>query len=870
MPLQSLGEQRKNVSLTHLEPKREVAPAPDYVESERDWRSYRKPPEQIFYSDTGHGYVKQYQRKPRDFMERRQPQGVFASDVGVMYGLRPAYPSPPLNREEWLFDLQISEAQKEIKFTRMVSKLDISQEEKERLLSLYVPGAAEAITYGKAVTASHSFYRGLGYPEFGGRYAPFTVPSGAKVKGISETSEGLKIEFEPSAIIAENYFAFKGKDAQGQDVPLREEYLFVQGKEEPLKLPKALGTSAFTESLLVPVEKKVVKEEWPSETLYNVKLGDIIDPMASLKAGKLVGTEIRPFWPIAVFLAPFEWATYGLAMILRGDQGPIGTPPRTETFGQMVVSGSAKNYPSYVVAASLLGEFAFSEFLGKAMGIGTEMIGGVVKPVASNVRTGVSLGKGYLASTQTWADWKLASRGLAEGLVGEEPYMYAKNVLVPTVKGVYAPEIANAVRTQLTVLQGVPRQAIKDIPFLEETMQYRSGVLFNEPLASMIGSALITEDFKLAARGLAEGFIGSERYSYIKSVAVPMTRDIYIPEASQKVSTFFAVLHGVPAEAIKEIPNPVEAWQMYRSGVLFNEPFISIAFPHVAKPQDIMFLKSVFAPNIGQYYSLKMPDLKLDSDAWQFLTEPMKTAKAYGKVAVGKLRYEFNLPTPPSNVVEHTPLVFDVPKETAQVQRIAEASQVAIQVKPEESLSVTGMPKTFLGFLYPRTRQREEETEIEVLSYPASAMGFAVAKPIGQTDFLQQSHAIQGLSGFEVAPRLKPTTTISTVRTGLFKGLKGSSIMAPKSASRFTQSTNLKPMSLSESGLKLDQGLKQNMAQASRIAEQYQLKQKFQFPEEPFKRKGGRRKRKKAKGGIADWYVVDWPLSKPEDFMRMF
>jgi hypothetical protein len=225
--------------------------------------------------------------------------------------------------------------------------------------------------------------------------------------------------------------------------------------------------------------------------------------------------------------------------------------------------------------------------------------------------------------------------------------------------------------------------------------------------------------------------------------------------------------------------------------------------------------------------------------------------------------------------VSEQPFVSQGTSQVLIMEKPVSKVAVAVSTKELSFAEMTPIPmlQFWTGKAYPfmsSSRRQQEETEIEVLSYPASAMGFAVAKPIGQTDFLQRSRAVQGLSGFEVAPRLKPTTTISTVRTGLFKGLKGSSIMAPKSASRFTQSTNLKPMSLSESGLKLDQGLKQNMAQASRIAEQYQLKQKFQFPEEPFKRKGGRRKRKKAKGGIADWYVVDWPLSKPEDFMRMF
>jgi len=697
MPLQSLGERRKNVSLTRLEPERQV-------ESERDWRSYRKPSEQIFYSDTGHGYVKQYQRKPRDFMGRRQPQGVFASDVGVMYGLRPAYPSPPLNREEWLFDLQISEAQKEIKFTRMVSKLDISQEEKERLLSLYVPGAAEAITYGKAVTASHSFYRGLGYPEFGGRYAPFTVPSGAKIQSIVETESGLKITFEGTREKIEDY---------------------VQTEDEPLKLPKALGTSAFTESLLAPVEKKVVKEEWLSEQLYNVQMGSEL-----VVTGKGATTQsMRPFAPLAFLIAPAEYFVYGLVTMIRGPDFPsVSTPPSTPTLFTNPVGVIQAGRTA--MAASLLGEILLSETIGFGFNVGLETVGKAVSPVSKLVQT-------------------------------SKPYIGARGSYFSFVNWLKNPE-----------------------PFSENRVFY----------------------------------------------------DVYSDTLKGKSSTSKELLKGTD-------------WLKGESDELIQV---------VSEGSDDsmqQFTKSLkYEKPQGGFTSRKLPlasEIKIIQPSEEEL---------YTRVFASVSEQPF--------VSQGTSQVLIMEKPVSKVA-------VAVSTKELSFAEMTPIPmlQFWTGKAYPfmsSSRRQQEETEIEVLSYPASAMGFAVAKPIGQTDFLQRSRAVQGLSGFEVAPRLKPTTTISTVRTGLFKGLKGSSIMAPKSASRFTQSTNLKPMSLSESGLKLDQGLKQNMAQASRIAEQYQLKQKFQFPEEPFKRKGGRRKRKKAKGGIADWYVVDWPLSKPEDFLKRF
>jgi len=42
---------------------------------------------------------------------------------------------------------------------------------------------------------SIDFYQRIGYPQFGGRYAPFTIPEGAKVKSIRETSSGLRVTY---------------------------------------------------------------------------------------------------------------------------------------------------------------------------------------------------------------------------------------------------------------------------------------------------------------------------------------------------------------------------------------------------------------------------------------------------------------------------------------------------------------------------------------------------------------------------------------------------------------------------------------------------------------------------------------------------
>lgn len=50
----------------------------------------------------------------------------------------------------------------------------------------------------QAKAKSKSFYAEIGFPQFGGRYAPFSIPAGKKVGAIRETPRGLKVIFTPS------------------------------------------------------------------------------------------------------------------------------------------------------------------------------------------------------------------------------------------------------------------------------------------------------------------------------------------------------------------------------------------------------------------------------------------------------------------------------------------------------------------------------------------------------------------------------------------------------------------------------------------------------------------------------------------------
>ena len=72
---------------------------------------------------------------------------------------------------------------------------------------------------------SVEFYTGLGYPKLAGKYEPFTVPGGYKVKGIMETKTGLQVEFEekmervPTSLFGPKMFWVKEGEVSEQLAP---------------------------------------------------------------------------------------------------------------------------------------------------------------------------------------------------------------------------------------------------------------------------------------------------------------------------------------------------------------------------------------------------------------------------------------------------------------------------------------------------------------------------------------------------------------------------------------------------------------------------------------------------------------------------
>jgi hypothetical protein len=642
-------------------------------------------------------------------MERRQPQGVIASDVGVYFGLSSFRPETTVVALKSASELEWEQQQREFRLWRMISTSDLSDAEKEQLHIQLFPWAEAGIMRAHAEAESHKFYQGLGYPEFGGKYAPFTVPSGAKVKGVSETSEGLKIEFEQTGSV-------KVAPASG---------FWDENRNVPVVKP----TSGFLDQQIVsPIGKKVVKEEWLSEQLYNVQMGSEL----ILTEKGPVSQPMRPLAPLAFLIAPAEYFAYGLVTMFRGSDFPsVSTPPETPTF--FTNPKGVKQAGKTAMTASLLGEVLLSETLGFGFNVGLETVGKAVSPVSKLVQT-------------------------------SKPYLSARGSYFSFVNWLKNPE-----------------------PFSENRVFY----------------------------------------------------DVYSDTLKGKSSTSKELLRGTD-------------WLKGESDDMFTV--------FVGESQDdsmTQFTKGLkYEKPKGGFTSRKLP-----------LASEMKIAPAS----------EEELYTRVFASVREEPIITQGASQVLIMEKPVSKVAVAVSTKEMSFAEMTPIPmlQLWTGKAYPfmsPSRRQQEETEIEVLSYPTSFMGFTMAKSLVQTDFLQRSpsRAVQGLSGFEVAPRLKPTAaTFNISKAGVFSF----STFKPVSTLKFDQTARFKPVS----GLRFDQAVKFNLQQFSgtkqsqkSAQEMRQSLKQLQKMAEPERAVTRRKHKKKAGRRGSGWVTTKYPFPTPEQIMSGF
>jgi hypothetical protein len=165
----------------------------------------------------------------------------------------------------------------------------------------------EAFAYHKGVEESTVFYKDIGFPQYAGLYAPFAVPSGAKVKTLTEAKEGLAVEFEE---VPQELFRIPQRVLPPKGMPL---YTPVYAG--------AIGKPTKLEDILFGMAKDIRAMEQRYPTLPQTKgAGFEI-------AGAFIGGEM----PISEFTGPklvgyalhTAWLGYGMGGVISPVISPI-------------------------------------------------------------------------------------------------------------------------------------------------------------------------------------------------------------------------------------------------------------------------------------------------------------------------------------------------------------------------------------------------------------------------------------------------------------------------------------------------------------------------------------------------------------------
>lgn len=132
----------------------------------------------------------------------------------------------------------------------------------EQARAIYEPQeiTQEQIQAQAIAQRSEDFYKGIGYPQYGGKYEPFVTPEGYRVKEVKEGIEGLQVAFEPlpeAPSLSDQILGLLPKGVSGNlgDI-IMGKWLGVEvAPESPLAVPA--GVVASVESLVYSVGRLV-------------------------------------------------------------------------------------------------------------------------------------------------------------------------------------------------------------------------------------------------------------------------------------------------------------------------------------------------------------------------------------------------------------------------------------------------------------------------------------------------------------------------------------------------------------------------------------------------------------------------------------
>lgn len=322
--------------------------------------AYRKPSGAV-YADIGKegaytGWMLRYQKPEK---QGRIPRSdVFATDFGRQFRLSSHVPESrvvkPISEMEQNWDQQYQE----FKLWRMITTSDLPQQEKEQLLFQVFPWAEFAYTQARSESASRKFYSELGYPQFGGKYQPFTVPKDAKIKGITETGEGLNITFESltPTVSTKEYKLPKSLDPHGT---LSEQFI------------NTTWVTTETKASVIKPSSSI------SKSLYDVRYGEAL--VIDYKKGIIGSTAFRPLGAFAGIASNFESLVFGMVDIFKPQTiigyKEIGTPERTplpleEGFGEMSEGYRQGAFLGSILVSEMISETIVSPLIS---GVGSEL-----------------------------------------------------------------------------------------------------------------------------------------------------------------------------------------------------------------------------------------------------------------------------------------------------------------------------------------------------------------------------------------------------------------------------------------------------------------------------------------------------------------
>jgi len=230
----------------------------------------------------------------------------------------------------------------------------------------------------RLIAESEAFYTSIGYSQFGGKYAPFLVPEGAKIQDITATPQGLQVTFKylpqtqtQTAIIGKSPLNV-GQTVTIQRQPLPEVIPSLTGwllgqSKEAAKYERIMGPSPLTSSKRFETLAGFVAS---GESLINPRTPFVVSPafiggyiFGAVVTGYGIGKAVQPIvQPLTqALVSPVQskasvWLTKSYEESVRA--GELWKPSLTERIVMGVTGTTPKELPRSVIGLPTLIEEA--------------------------------------------------------------------------------------------------------------------------------------------------------------------------------------------------------------------------------------------------------------------------------------------------------------------------------------------------------------------------------------------------------------------------------------------------------------------------------------------------------------------------------